>query len=277
MSLGQLVKSIKKAETLIVTPRIEAWLREHPDGIVWDDAGIELWRQLVQRTVIDNNDRSGRFGASSRGVCLRRQVFTYLGMPAVRLLDPATANLFNDGKLRHLKWQMMGLQSGTFTHAEYPHARPKWRVKVSMDGLNVDDAWLFELKGDSNWSRALDGIPEPHMLQMHTMMFVTGWDMFVYVIEDKRSLDWREIIVRRDPALIAQVKQELEELNEYVEHRRLPDILPACSQKTGPYRTCPFAGACLSQPHWPDKAGTWDYFVTPENGGYSGDLDTLWD
>lgn len=258
--LKSTIRKIKRAERLLVTPKVEEFLRRHPDGAVWDDDGFALFRDIVVRSR-GNDSRSGRFGASSRGSCLRRQVFTYLGMPEVHLIDTDLQNLFNDGKWRHLRWQMMGVQSGALTHAEWPTSLPKYRLKVSMDGLNANDQFIFELKGDRNWSRALDGVPDAHLLQIHTMFLATGWDTAAYVIEDKASNQWREIIVRRDPKTTARVRDELEVLNEHVEDRRLPAILPACAAKEGPYRTCPFASQCLDRHRtgdtWPDRPGDW--------------------
>lgn len=261
MTLASAIKNIKRAEKLLVTPKVIDFLERHPDGVVWDDEAYAMWRDLTQRAM-GNDDRSGRFGASSRGDCPRLQVFNYLGMPAGKLIGPDTQNLFNDGKWRHLRWQMMAWQAGALTHLEYPYAMKSLRVSGSMDGLNSYDSFGFELKGDRNWSRALDGTPDKHNLQMHTMMLATGWDTFVYVIEDKETQQWREIIIRRDPKVIAAVRQELEELNEYVEDHRLPPVLPACATKAGPYRNCPFGPQCVERhrtgDYWPDRAGDWD-------------------
>lgn len=257
-----MMKSLKRTDALLMTPKIEAFLRRVPDGVIWDEAALELWRGLVTRAM-GNEDRSGRFGASSRGTCHRRQVFTYLGMPQGRILDVEIQNLFNDGKWRHLRWQMMGMQSGALTHVEWPAVLSKYRVKVSMDGLNADEGWLFELKGDRNYSRVLNEDDHKHVLQIHTMLIATGYDVASYVIEDKSSQQFREIVIRRDPKIIEEVRVELEELNEYVEGHRLPDILPACASKAGPYRTCPYASQCIERHNdvgnqWPDRAGDWD-------------------
>lgn len=246
MTFAATIKRIKRAETLLVTPRIEEFLRTNPEGVIWDEAGFALFREIVERGK-GNEDRSNRFGASSRGTCLRKQVFTYLGMPSTRLIDPETQNLFNDGKWRHIRWQMMGVQSGALTHAEWPAALPKYRLKVSIDGVNADERFIFELKGDRRWSRVLDGVPDDHALQIHTMFLATGWDTAVYLVEDKASQQWREVIVRKDRAVMARVRNELEELNEHVEQRRLPPVLSACEAHEGPYRTCPFAVPCLER------------------------------
>lgn len=255
------IKNIKKAEGLLITPKVIAFMERHPEGVVWDEDGYALWRDLTQRANT-NAKRGGRFGASGRGKCKRRQIFTFLGMPEVRVIGPDLQNLFNDGKWRHLRWQMMTMQAGAITHAEYPYSYPSLRVAGRMDGLNSYEDWGFELKGDRYMARALTETPEEHALQMHTMLLATGWDVFVYIIEDKQSQNWREVIVRRDPKIIAQVRAELEELNEHVEEHTLPDILPSCAVKEGPYRTCPFAPQCLRRwregNYWPDEPGDWD-------------------
>lgn len=255
------IKSIKKATPLLVTPRVEAFLARNPEGVVWDEDGFRLFREIVERSG-GNEDRSGRFGASSRGSCLRRQVFTFLGMPELRLIEAEVQNLFNDGKWRHLRWQMMGVQSGALTHAEWPTAVPNYRLKVSMDGLNADEGFLFELKGDRNYSRVMDGVPDAHILQIHTMFLATGYDTAAYLIEDKASQQWREIVVKRDHKITRFVRDELEVLNDHVEDHKLPDILPACAAKEGPYRTCGYARECLRRHYedgdqWPDRPGDW--------------------
>lgn len=261
MTLLSAVKNIKKSEGLLITPKVITFLEHHPDGVVWDDDAYETWRELTQKAM-GNEDRSGRFGASSRGMCKRRQIFGFLGMPGGKLLPPDTQNLFNDGKWRHLRWQMMCLQAGAITHAEHPYSYPQLRVSGSMDGLNSYESFGFELKGDRNAARVMGGIPEAHDLQIHTMLLATGWDRFVYIIEDKSTQNWREIIVRRDKRLITEVRTELEELNDHIEDISLPEVLPACAAKAGPYRTCPFAHQCLHRKdagdYWPTTPGDWD-------------------
>lgn len=252
-ALTRIIKNIRKGEQLVITPRIDQYLLHHPDGIHWDTSAFEALTEIVG-VEAKNSNRANRFGASSRGSCQRRQVFQFLGMPQEQILSPVTVNLFMDGKLRHLKWQIMGMQAGIFTHVEHPVEVPQYRLKCSLDALNADEAWFFELKGDSNWTKALEGIvPERHNLQIHTCMLATGWDMCVYVIEDKRSQEWREIIVRKDPVVMRQVKKELAQLNEAIDYQRLPPILSECQAKQGPYTTCPYNKRCLGQEDWYDN------------------------
>lgn len=253
MSMASMVRTIKKAEPLLVTPHVVDFLDRVPDGVVWDEEALEFWADLV-RKAMGNEDRSGRFGASSRGMCMRRQIFAFIGMPVLTLRPVELSNLFNDGKWRHLRWQMMAVQAGALTHAEVPYSKPSLRISGSMDGCNAYDSWGFELKGDRNMSRVLEGgVPEAHLLQIHTMMLATGWDTFSYIIEDKANNDWREFIIRRDKTIINTVKTEIEELNIHVNNETLPQVLPACAAKSGPFRGCPFSKQCLAQKdQWPD-------------------------
>ncbi len=247
--LTKLVKHLKKGEALVITPRIERWLIQHPGGVVLDEDALDLLRQIGEQAKV-NDVRSARFGASSRGTCHRQQVFAFLGMPTEGMRDPTLQNIFNDGTFRHLRWQLMGMQAGVFTHVEYPIEIPHLRVRTALDGLNADDQWFFELKGAANWTSNLEGVPDKHLLQIHTCMIATGWDMCVYVMEDKRTQQWREMIVRRDPRIMNQVKKELAILNEAVEARRLPRILPECQAKKGAYTSCPYRQHCLAQEDW---------------------------
>lgn len=262
MGLLATIKKIKKAEPLLVTPHVIRFLEREPEGVVWDDAGYALFKEIVERSK-GNEDRSGRFGASAAAKCKRAQVFTYLGMPGGKVIDPEKQNLFNDGKWRHLRWQMMGVQSGALTHAEWPVVYKPLRLKTSVDGLNTYENFGFELKGDRNMSRVMHETPYDHDLQMHTMMLAMGWDTFAYVVEDKSSQEWKEIITHRDEKKIKIVRENLEELNEHVDNHQLPLVLPACAAKEGPYRTCDFAAQCLRREreqgdYWPSTPGDWD-------------------
>lgn len=274
MALGKTIKSLirEQRSDLLVTPKVNAFLRENQEGMLLNADGTDLADEtkvlileIMQRAFVNNSDRSGRFGASSRGKCMRAQMWTFLGMPSSRILEPETINLFNDGKFRHLRWQIAGVQSGALTHAEYPIKYEKYRLTSSVDGLNADDQFLFELKGDRHMARLLEregGVVEEHNYQIHTMFLMTGWDVCAYLMEDKASQDWREIVVRKDPKVMAQIKQELEVLNQHVEDKSLPEPLPACRAKEGPYRTCPYAGPCIRRwergiRHWPVTEEDW--------------------
>ena len=259
--LTKTIKALKGKSNLLVTPKIEDFMRRNPEGIIWNQQAYDLIKEITQKWEA-NSSRGGRFGASGRGKCKRRQIFAYLDMPSPYVTDTDQQNLFEDGKWRHLRWQVKGVQAGALTHVEHPYEYKPLRVSGAMDGLNSYDSFGFELKGDRRMVRSMDGVPDDHNMQIHTMLLATGWDRFVYIIEDKATQNFREIVVKRDKRVINLVRAELEELNEHVEDHRLPPILPACAAKEGPYRSCPFASKCLERhadgDYWPDRAGDWD-------------------
>jgi len=152
-----------------------------------------------------------------------------------------------------LRWQMMGLDAGIFTHVEVPYAKPEYRLTVSVDAVNEDEGWLFELKG----SRTMFGEPPmPHLLQIHTYFLATGMKRAVYVVEHKATQEWREWVIDVDPALYRVVLDELRALNHAVDERKLPKVLDECKSKQGCFKDCPYATKCLDQHEYP-AAGRW--------------------
>jgi hypothetical protein len=263
-SLNQIIKRSKDSASLIVSPRLDRWLLDHPEGIVV----TAEYQPLLARLTSDNSNaqRTARFGSSNRGTCLRQQVFRFLGMPGLASADSALQNLFNDGTWRHIRHQVMGMIGGWFTDVEVKAQLPQYNLGTSLDGENSAEGWGFELKGTSNFGRIVEyDIPHGHLLQMHTAMMARNLDRMVYLAEDKRSQQWKEIIIQRDPLLIREVKDELNRASDAIEDQRLPEVLPACKiHKGSEYQGCPFRRYCPSQQAWP-KNSTWSKGV--QTGG----------
>lgn len=272
MSLGKLLKETMHFETsdLLVTPKVMKFLRSNTEGVLMNKAGTALSREskalvaeIMDKAFAGNGDRSGRFGASGRGTCHRSQLWTFLGMPTGRLQDPELTNLFNDGKYRHLRWQIMLLQSGAVTDVEVGVKFPKYRMTSSIDAVNDDEGFIVEVKGDRNPSRMMQkagAVDEKHNLQIHSYFLLTGYDRCSYVVEDKQSQIWREVTVVRDDAIMKDVKLELSVLNDAVDNRQMPEMLDECKLKQGKYKACPFATQCyarIGNPYFPDKIGVW--------------------
>lgn len=242
MSLIKAIKDIKVNKDLLVTPRMVEYLSDpaNAQGTITNDDLVEVAVSILTDT--SNSIRHGRFGSSSRGTCLRSQLFAYVGMPGQVSMDYKLHNVFQDGHYRHLRWQMMGLDAGIFTHVEVPFALPKYNLTGSIDALNEDEGWLFELKGAY---RIPTEVPEKHLLQIHTYFLATGYDRCSYVVEDKASQEWREWVVKRDPKIIDEVRKELNDLNRALETRELPEPLEECRDHEGAWKKCPYRKHCL--------------------------------
>lgn len=243
-SFGQKVKMWKASDDKILTQRILRWFMEDGELSIPDEL-LPVLHQLVQDK--SNSQRSGRFGASSRGTCRRAQVFSYLGVNGVPHADPQLANIFLDGTWRHIRWQMLGLTQGWFTRVEVKGNLPELRLGTSADAMNDIEAWGFELKGMREVSNIIrNGIPQPHLLQVHTMLLAHDMDTWVYLGEDKQSQQIHEIVVRRDERVIESVTEELQDLNGHISGHTLPPVLPACAGGDGPkFRGCAYRNICL--------------------------------
>lgn len=254
MTLTKLLRDVNNPN-LLITPKLDLWLARNP-SLVLSDEHANLLKSLV--TSNENSDRTARFGASSRGICERSQVFTYIGIPKRVKLDTSLHNIFLDGTWRHLRWQFTLLTAGLVTDIEVKRRVEDYRLGTSVDAVNwegIDGSGPFglELKGAGAFTKIAKGeIPEKHLLQMHTMFIAfPELDFFIYVAEDKRYQDWKEIRVERDKRLIVAVKNELERLNDAVSNKQLPSILPECVHGKGKtFRDCPYRDRCLRIRSW---------------------------
>lgn len=240
------LKDLKKQD-LILTPRLGVWLMEHQHVPVVDP-------QLLVDIVTDesNNVRHGRFGASSRGDCLRQQVFKFQKAPQRREVDARLSLIFQDGTWRHIRWQMMLIAAGLATHVEVPFEYPEKRLTVSIDALNEEEAWLFELKGA--WQIPHE-VPHKHLLQIHTYFYVTGYDTCVYMVEEKGTQVIKEWVVRKDPNIYKEVEKEINALNRSIQTKSLPPILPARYEGKGaaPCNKCAFRDLCTEAGDWYER------------------------
>jgi CRISPR/Cas system-associated exonuclease Cas4 (RecB family) len=169
-------------------------------------------------------------------------------MPGLLHYDFALSNVFLDGTWRHLRWQMMLMEAGVVTDVEVPYKMPDKRLSVSLDAENHDEGWMFELKGTRNMPHE---VPHKHLLQMHTCMYVSGFEVAVYIAENKATQDFREWVVKKDPKIMSEVTKEIYKLNEAIDERKLPGPVSDPRRKEGPCKACPYQPWCWEQRSWP--------------------------
>ncbi len=252
-SFIKIIKDLKANDT-ILTGRLTQYLMASNGNLVLSDDVADIMHGLM--TDGGNHDRSGRFGSSTRGDCYRAQVFAYLGMPGTKhRQDPVQNNLFLDGTWRHLRWQATLLMAGLITEAEFKYTMAKYRLGGALDAVNEDEDWIFELKG---WYAIPSEPPLKHLLQVHTYMLGSGIKTCVYIGEHKQSQDWKEWVIKWDPTIGRQVKDELNALNEAVEERELPKAYDQAKHgKKEPCNDCPYQERCWDQKdRWPTDS-TW--------------------
>lgn len=263
LNLKALIRAEMATDT-ILTQGVQTWLLQHGDEALQPDVAdaISTLLQTPPRF------RGESFSASSAGQCPRKQVLAFLG-PDGEVIDTQLQNIFNDGKWRHLRWQAMLLSARLLMHAEFPLTWYSMRSVGTMDGLGVvpDDhprtQWRgeefgFELKGVSSFQfpkLKKSGPLEKHRQQVDRYFLMSGMKLFVIMYEDKTTQEFKEWVIERDETRVEAQRQELSDLNQSVETRKLPPMLPACALGQGPeWADCQFGGrggTCIRAGEWP--------------------------
>jgi len=241
-----LKKHIKIAkQNTIITPRLYGWLNQHSDGVKVHDP--EIMEKVTRILTGPEKDRSGSFHPSQLYQCPRLQVFEFYGLPGPsKAYNPTLQNLFNDGHFRHLRWQIMLLSAGIISDIEVSIASPEFRLTGSMDGVNREEGWMFELKGTSQYSSVLSkGVMPAHVKQVHAYLHASGLDKAVVVYECKSSQQWTEFEVSKDPEIIAEIEGILTVLNRAIDTDVLPEPLDDCKNRKGAFLRCKYASSCL--------------------------------
>jgi hypothetical protein len=257
--LNRYLKNLKKAD-LIITPRIDRWLVSQQGEFVLNEEERRLLEHLLSTP---RGSRARTFTGSQAGSCERAQIFNFIGIPTMRRVDPRLMNVFLDGTWRHVRWQLMLRRAIPGTDVEVRVDQPSMNLRGSLDGVNLDERWGFELKGTGVFGLiVMNGVSDPHELQATRYWLATDEDprfgdrplnRWVYVYEDKRSQEWREIVVRRKSNSHVEklVQRELRRLNKAVANQELPSMLKGCSRGKGPeFRECPHASHCAGFTSW---------------------------
>lgn len=252
MSLGKLIKAQKRKDDLIITPRYELWIRQHPELI------LEPWVTDWMQSQLQGSPRirSGSFSASSQGSCPRQQVFSYVGAPQHNTTSSDQIMIFQDGHFRHLKWQALHFQAGIISKAEVPIDLPEFKLKGTIDAIGSAEGWGrygVEYKGanDRNYRWVLEnGVMEKHMLQVHAYMLGSGLDLWSVIYENKNTQEWKEFTIRKSEEWMDRLMQEIQGLNFAIDSKTLPSVLESCIDKKAPYTNCPYKKFCLDTYYW---------------------------
>jgi len=249
VSLKQHIRIAKRNSR--ITPRLHGWLNNN-DGVRVEDEATA--KRVLEILAPSEHDRSGVFHPSQLYQCPRHQVFDYYGVESLQKYNPTLRNLFNDGHFRHLRWQIMLLNAGILTDVEVKVTIPEYRLAGSMDGVNADEGWMFELKGTSQYQTVLNrGAIPAHIKQVNAYLMASGLEKAIIVYEDKMTQQWQEIEVIKDPKIVDEIESILQGLNRAVETGELPEILDECKDQEGPkFNRCPHSAICHKLRHRDD-------------------------
>lgn len=283
--LGRPLASLAKGG-LLVTPAFNRYMRSNGGELTVSPANAA---KVLEMLSVPPRDRSGSFSPSARGNCLRAQALAFLGAPQGQL-SIEQMNLFMDGRFRHLRWQLVGLEAGFLDEVEVSVPMPAWMAKGSVDGRNVAGRWGFELKGTSmdlahlgtafqHVTAALDEgrVPDIGKGRSHVKLMwkhyhqIAGYilqmrandmdvDKFALVYENKQTQRWAEFVVEPNEWMLQLVEDELKTLGKAMRIKKLPQIREECRPTTD--KTCPYAAICHNPyPHLPER---WKNYLEQE-------------
>jgi hypothetical protein len=243
MSLKNIVRMARMNSR--ITPKLNAWLVNNSNGVTIKKSDVaDRVMKILRPSGVKS--RAGAFHPSQLYQCPRAQVFGYYGAEGIKEYNPTLQNVFNDGHYRHLRWQIMLLEAGIITDIEVPVRIDKYRLEGSMDGMNSEEGWMFELKGTSQFGGVQTrGAMPAHIKQVHAYLLASGLDKAIIVYECKSTQQWVEIEINRDEKIIQEIEEILKELNDAIDKEKFPKILAECKDKTGAkFNSCQYSNIC---------------------------------
>lgn len=240
----------KTDKGLVVSPRHERWLAENANPVYSAHARVFAAKALMDMG--RPRKRRGTISASSAGSCLRKQQFTFLGLPELPP-SPGLAQIFQNGTFMHIRWQMAGLTEGWLFAAEVPVGENDYRLSGTQDGIAYDGT-VVELKSINShgYHRVLSfGAKEMHKSQVATYVLTTGAERATIIYENKDTQDFKEFVFPASELPLGEVKESTERMWESLEAESLYQPLPDCEEGVGyQFMGCPFRKQCLKIRNW---------------------------
>lgn len=265
LDLGRLIKSVRGAD-LIVKPQYEIYLLRNPETFPVREDIAEKLKQLM---TTPPRDRSASFSSSSAGACVRRQVFDYVGVSAGKdvAIEPQLARIFANGTWSHMRTQAALWEADIIHTIEMTLHWRRLRARGSIDGVGTvpethskmhwrGKEYPLEFKtANSHGFRAkVDAGPWAYRPQTARYCLMGGFDLASIVMENKDNQELHEWVIEPTDEELLEQQRELEVLNESVDRKVLPKMLPECTKQSGEtFRRCPYGGkngTCVRSGAW---------------------------
>lgn len=266
LDLGKLLKAVRQSD-LIITPAYNRYLLSNPECF---PLRKDIAKKVLELMTTPPRDRSRSFSCSAAGQCVRKQTFDYLGVSDGKdvVIESQLARIFGNGTYNHLRTQAALWQAGIIYEIERTLRWPRMRSRGSVDGVGAvalnhpkthwrgKDFGLEFKTANSNVFRKLkeDG-PDKYAPQVNRYFLLSGWELFVILVENKDNQELLEWVLEPDPSALSEQEEELRILNEAVDTKTLPPLLLECQKMTGEtFRQCPYGGktgACVRSGAWP--------------------------
>lgn len=250
-------------DDLVVTPVYNEFLMS------WDEVyPHHVSKRIYELLRTPPRVRRYSWSASSAGMCLRRQEFSFLGMPVQTNYDPQLRRIFLNGTWTHLRNQAVLMSAGILDNIEVTVRHRKKRSRATLDGMGEAQRgryegaeFGYELKStndNSFYQQYIKGASDKTRKQVDFQFLMTGFDVWVIFNENKNNQGIQEWVVLKDRDRVKEMSKQIDELNYAIDRGRLHPQLPECRKKlkTGEFYKCPYGGdggVCASVGTWPSE------------------------
>jgi hypothetical protein len=261
-NIAKLLEESVRDDLIITTPYndfLHVWDESYPPHVV---------KRIAEILSTPQRDRRYSWSASGAGTCLRRQEFSFLGMPGVGEYNPQQQRIFLNGTWVHLRNQATLMSAGILDNIEVTVRKKSKRARCTMDGMGVVKTgryegadFGYELKSTNEFAfqhQLVKGVSEKVRRQVDFEFLMTGFDLFVVFNENKNNQDIHEWVIVRDESRVKEMAQQVGALNYAIDRGRLHSQLPECRKqlRSGEFYKCPYGGpggVCASVGTWPSE------------------------
>jgi hypothetical protein len=219
----------------ILTPLVDQFLLTN-ELTDFTDGEIALASRLLSQW---NLERTHEFHSpSSASACLRQQMLTYHGYKGAEVDDPYLKAIFDDGNWRHLRWHMIFIRMQRAGLLKVVDIEKRLVYKPWLMGGTPDDVLdiptedgtvrvVVDTKGahdDKFKSIVSTNAPvDGHEWQLHDYMVGLRLGRGILWYDNKNTQRYHELMVRRDPEIVRELRRRYKVLAESRDTGILPD------------------------------------------------------
>ena len=224
------LKRQKQTKTILLH-KVDEWLIENEqslDNFTEDD--FEVLRKLV---VIGTKRDRRVFSPSGATNCSRQQVIDKLGFKGLDYRNPRTLRILDDGRWRHLRWQMIFWKMGIVTSLEQFAKDGDLEyggsidviVKLRYRGKNI--LLIIDVKGThASQFNSIKETKQPlikHVIQLQIYLHLhPDTDFALLWYENKNTNEVAEVIVKRNNRIMHRALRRQRYMQRYVEANAIP-------------------------------------------------------
>ena len=223
----------RKDPTKILTPLVDQYMITQDLGDFTDDEARFASKLLLSRKLPRQNTYFSPSGAKR---CTREQMLAIQGNKPRIDENPRTNNLFDDGHWRHLRWHTIFLRMQRYGYLTV-HAQEQlveylpWYVAGTPDDVvEIDgEIYVIDVKGANDLvfkeierSHKLPEHLQGYVWQIHNYMQALHINKGILWFENKNTQEYFELPVKRDMAIIEQLRAQYKILRKHRREGTLP-------------------------------------------------------